>query len=341
MPNLTIALDVMGGDFGPHVTIPAAINILKKYENISLYLVGNTTEIAPLLQNIPASITSRYTIIPSTDDIPMDLAPALALRNFKDSSMRLALNLVQEGRAQACVSAGNTGALMVLARHLLKVLPYIDRPALVSVLPTANNQPVYMLDLGVNVNCDSEALFQFALMGSALAEHVGNIPKPRVALLNVGEEDIKGNDLVKRAAQLLNEHDQLNYIGFIEGNDIFSGKADVIVCDGFTGNIALKTSEGVVDLVISQLTSVANKNIFSKLLSFMVKPLIMNSLKRLKPDQYNGATLLGLPGVVIKSHGNANQVAFEYAIEQAVKELNSNLIDKISASLDADELDYN
>ena len=331
----------MGGDFGPHVTIPAAINILKKYKNISLYLVGNVTEIAPLLQHVPASITSRYTIIPSTDDIPMDLAPALALRNFKDSSMRLALNLLQEGHAQACVSAGNSGALMVLARYLLKVLPYIDRPALVSVLPTVNYQPVYMLDLGINVNCDSESLFQFALMGSALAEHVGNISKPRVALLNVGEEDIKGNDLVKRAAQLLNEHKQLNYIGFIEGNDIFSGKADVIVCDGFTGNIALKTSEGVVDLVISQLTSVANKNIFSKLLSFLVKPLIMNSLKRLKPDQYNGATLLGLPGVVIKSHGNANQVAFEYAIEQAVKELNSNLIDKISASLDADDLDCN
>lgn len=335
MPNLTIALDAMGGDFGPHVTIPAAINILKKYKHLSMYFVGNEAEIISLLQNIPTSIKSRYTIIPSLDDIPMDLAPALALRNFKQSSMRMALNLVREGKAQACVSAGNTGALMVLSRHLLKVLPFVDRPALVSALPSVTEQPVYMLDLGVNVSCDADSLFQFALMGSALAEHVGNIPKPRVALLNVGQENIKGNDLVKRAAQLLSEHQNINYIGFIEGNDIFSGKADVIVCDGFTGNIALKTSEGVVDLVISQLTSVSNKNIFIKLLSLLVKPLIMNSLRRLKPDQYNGATLLGLLGIVIKSHGNAEQVAFEFAIEQAVKEVESGLINKISTSLDA------
>lgn len=334
MPNLTIALDAMGGDFGPHVTIPAAINILKKYKNISIYLVGNETEITPLLQNTSTSIKSRYTIIPSLDDIPMDLAPALALRNFKQSSMRMALNLVREGKAQACVSAGNTGALMVLSRHLLKVLPFVDRPALVSTLPSVTMQPVYMLDLGVNVSCDADALFQFALMGSALAEHVGNIPNPKVALLNVGQEDIKGNDLVKRAAQLLSEHESLNYIGFIEGNDIFTGKADVIVCDGFTGNVALKTSEGVVDLVISQLTSVSNKNIFTKLLSLLVKPLIMNSLRRLKPDQYNGATLLGLTGIVIKSHGNAEQLAFEFAIEQAVKEVESGLVKKISANLD-------
>ncbi|PKH06460.1 phosphate acyltransferase PlsX [Moritella sp. Urea-trap-13] len=334
MPNLTIALDAMGGDFGPHVTIPAAINILKKYKNLSIYLVGNETEIIPLLQNTSTSIKSRYTIIPSLDDIPMDLAPALALRNFKQSSMRMALNLVREGKAQACVSAGNTGALMVLSRHLLKVLPFVDRPALVSTLPSVTMQPVYMLDLGVNVSCDADALLQFALMGSALAEHVGNIPAPRVALLNVGQEDIKGNDLVKHAAQLLSKHHNLNYIGFIEGNDIFSGKADVIVCDGFTGNVALKTSEGVVDLVISQLTSVSNKNILTKLLSLLVKPLIMNSLRRLKPDQYNGATLLGLPGIVIKSHGNAEQVAFEFAIEQAVKEVESGLVNKISASLD-------
>lgn len=324
----------MGGDFGPHVTIPAAINILKKYKNISIYLIGNETEITQLLQNTPTSIKSRYTIIPSLDDIPMDLAPALALRNFKQSSMRMALNLVREGKAQACVSAGNTGALMVLSRHLLKVLPFVDRPALVSTLPSVTLKPVYMLDLGVNVSCDADALLQFALMGSALAEHVGNIPAPRVALLNVGQEDIKGNDLVKHAAQLLSKHHNLNYIGFIEGNDIFSGKADVIVCDGFTGNVALKTSEGVVDLVISQLTSVSNKNIFTKLLSLLVKPLIMNSLKRLKPDQYNGATLLGLPGIVIKSHGNAEQVAFEFAIEQAVKEVESGLVEKISANLD-------
>ena len=195
-------------------------------------------------------------------------------------------------------------------------------------------QPVYMLDLGVNVSCDADALLQFALMGSALAEHVGNIPNPKIALLNVGQEDIKGNDLVKHAAQLLSKHHNLNYIGFIEGNDIFSGKADVIVCDGFTGNVALKTSEGVVDLVISQLTSVSNKNIFTKLLSLLVKPLIMNSLRRLKPDQYNGATLLGLTGIVIKSHGNAEQVAFEFAIEQAVKEVESGLVKKISANLD-------
>ena len=324
----------MGGDFGPHVTIPAAINILKKYKNLSIYLVGNEAEIIPLLQQTSSSLKSRYTIIPSIDDIPMDLAPALALRNFKQSSMRMALSLVREGKAQACVSAGNTGALMVLSRHLLKALPFVDRPALVSTLPSVTKKPVYMLDLGVNVSCDADALLQFALMGSALAEHVGNIPNPRVALLNVGQEDIKGNDLVKRAAQLLSEQHNLNYIGFIEGNDIFSGKTDVIVCDGFTGNIALKTSEGVVDLVISQLTSVSNKNIFTKLLSLLVKPLIMNSLRRLKPDQYNGATLLGLPGIVIKSHGNAEQVAFEFAIEQAVKEVESGLVKKISASLD-------
>lgn len=336
MPNLTIALDAMGGDFGPHVTIPAAINVLKKYRNLSIYLVGNEAEIVSLLQNTPSSIKQRITIKPSSDDISMDLPPARALRNYKTSSMRLALELVKYKHAQACVSAGNTGALMVLSKHLLKVLPFIERPALVSTLPTVDSKPVYMLDLGVNISCDSETLFQFALMGSVLAEHVGGISSPRIALLNVGQEDIKGNDLVKGAAQLLTAHNDLNYIGFVEGSDIYTGKADVIVCDGFTGNIALKTSEGVVDMVVQQLTTVSKTNIFTKLLSLLVKPLITASLKRMKPDQYNGATLLGLAGIVVKSHGNAEQAAFEYAIEQAIKEVENGVIDKISNRLDTD-----
>lgn len=336
MSYLTIALDVMGGDYGPHVTIPAAINILSKYDNLFIYLVGTESEITPFLTKIPNNISQRYQIIATTEVVPMDLAPSLSLRNYKDASMRVALKMVRDGKAQACVSAGNTGALMVLARYLLKVLPFVERPALVSTLPAMNNKPVYLLDLGVNVSCDSEALYQFAVMGSSLAENVGGIEQPRIALLNVGEEDIKGNDLVKHAAQLLQENTALNYVGFIEGNDIFSGKADVIVCDGFTGNVALKTSEGVVELVISQLTSVAHANVFQRFLAWMVKPLIIKSLKRLKPDQYNGATLVGLRGIVIKSHGNANQCAFEYAIEQAMKEIKSDLVKNISVSLDAD-----
>ena len=326
----------MGGDFGPHVTIPAAINVLKKYKNLFIYLTGNETEIVSLLQNTPSTIRSRIQVIPSSDDIPMELQPARALRNHKQSSMRLALNLVRDKQAQACVSAGNTGALMVLAKHLLKVLPFIDRPALISVLPSIENKPVYMLDLGVNINCDSEALFQFALMGSILAETVGNIENPKVALLNVGEEDIKGNDIVKGASRLLSAHGKLNYIGFVEGNDIYSGKADVIVCDGFTGNVALKTSEGVIDMVINQLVTVSKTNLLTRFLSLLVKPLIMASLKRMKPDQYNGATLLGLSGIVVKSHGNAEQAAFEYAIEQAIKEVENELIDKISNRLDTE-----
>ena len=333
--NLTIALDVMGGDQGPLVTIPAAVMAVNQLPTIHLILCGEEKQIEDHLAKFELSEHPQITIYPTTEVVGMDEKPSSALRGKKDSSMRKALDLVKEGRAQACVSAGNTGALFATAHYVLKTLPSVERPALISSLPTHNEtEHVFMLDLGANVFCDSNILYQFAVMGSVMAEQVDGIEKPRVALLNMGEEEIKGSDHIKLAANKLNQNPEINYIGFVEGNDIFTNKADVIVCDGFVGNVALKTCEGVARLVYQRLHDVLSKHVFARILGKLLSPTLKKLFKPLNPDQYNGASLIGLRGIVVKSHGNAKSRAFCNAILEAVKEVERQVPDKIKRKLE-------
>lgn len=334
MSDLTLALDAMGGDFGPQVTVPAALQALEYFPALNISLFGDKNTIERYLPN-DCKFLNRLAIVHCSQIVTMHDKPLTALRNRRDSSMRRALDLVHQGKAGACISAGNTGVLMAMAKLILKTLPGIDRPALISILPTLNNKPVYMLDLGANVTCDSETLLQFAVMGSVLANKLDDIACPRISLLNVGEEAIKGNDVVKQTAELLKEVDQLNYQGFIEGHQIFEGKTDVIVCDGFVGNISLKTTEGVANLLIAHLKQASESSLLMKALSLISKPFLKKVLRKVKPDQYNGASLLGLRGIVIKSHGNADQQAFFNAIKQAVIEVEQQVPNRIQDSLES------
>ncbi|MDP2562316.1 phosphate acyltransferase PlsX [Psychrobium sp. 1_MG-2023] len=334
MDNLTLALDAMGGDFGPQVTVPASMQALERFPHLSISLFGDQNVIT---KYIPDSFAfhDRLTLEHCTEIVTMNDRPLTAVRNRRESSMRKAIDMVQQGNASACVSAGNTGVLMAMAKLVLKTLPGIDRPALVSVLPSLNDKSVYMLDLGANVSCDSETLLQFAVMGSVMAEKVDKISQPRISLLNVGEEAIKGNDVVKQTAELLKQTAQLNYIGFIEGDQIFNGQTDVIVCDGFVGNISLKTTEGVANLLIEHLQQASKSNWSMRVLSLIAKPFLKKVLCKMKPDQYNGASLLGLRGIVIKSHGNADQQAFFNAIKQAISEVEQQVPSRIQDSLES------
>ncbi len=330
----------MGGDQGPFITIPSAIMAIKHRPNLHLILCGDesiiTTELARLnisKQNLDQH--QQLSIFATTEIVAMDEKPALALRTKKNSSMRKALDLVHEGKAQACVSAGNTGALFSMAHFVLKTLPGVERPALISSLPTHDDDKhVFMLDLGANVFCDSHVLYQFGVMGSVMAQQVDGIDKPRIALLNMGEEAIKGSDHIKQAALELSDNKNINYIGFIEGSDIFSNKADVIVCDGFVGNVALKTCEGVARLVYKKSKTLFDQNLLVKIFTFIVKPSLKKLFKSMNPDQYNGASLIGLRGIVVKSHGNANSRAFYSAIIEAVQEVERQVPEKINDSLD-------
>jgi len=338
--NLTLALDVMGGDQGPLVTIPSAIMAIKQLPNLHLILCGDENIITESLAraHINAEQLEQHpqlSIYPTTEIVEMDEKPAVAMRTKKNSSMRKALDLVHEDKAQACVSAGNTGALFSMAHFVLKNLPGVDRPALISSLPTHDSDKhVFMLDLGANVFCDSHVLYQFGVMGSVMASQVDGIDNPRVALLNMGEESIKGSDHIKQAALELSDNEEINYIGFIEGSDIFSNKADVIVCDGFVGNVALKTCEGVARLVYQKSQTLFKDNLLARLLSVIIKPSLKKLFKSVNPDQYNGASLIGLRGIVVKSHGNANSKAFLAAILEAVQEVERQVPDKIKATLE-------
>lgn len=317
MTDITIALDAMGGDFGPKVVVPAALKALKFHPQLKLILVGDEGILRATLTECHAKEHARLMIQHATETVAMDELPSYALRYKKDSSMRVAINLVRDKFAQACVSAGNTGALMVTARFVLKTLPGIDRPAIISELP-AKGQTTRVLDLGANVDSCAEHLFQFAVMGSVLASKVDNIANPRVGLLNIGVEEIKGNDQVKRTAQLLAQCEAINYIGYVEGDDIFKATADVIVCDGFVGNVALKSAEGIAKLIVSYLKTAFRKNWYSKLAALISYPVLRALKKQLDPARYNGASLLGLNGIVVKSHGGANVIAFMSAIEEAM-----------------------
>lgn len=320
MPDTAIiAIDAMGGDFGPEVTVAAASRILKKRQDVNLILVGLEDQIQAQLTKLNLKTSERLSIKHAAEVVAMDEPPAQALRKKKDSSMRVAINLVSEGKANAVVSAGNTGALMATAKFVLKTLPGIDRPAIMTTLPSTKGH-THMLDLGANVDSSADHLFQFAVMGSVTATAVDNVEKPRVGLLNVGSEAMKGNAQVKAAEPLL-QNSNLNYIGFVEGDDIFTGDVDVVVCDGFVGNVSLKSTEGVAKMITHFMREEFNRNWFTKLIGLVALPVLKSFKKRVDHRRYNGASLLGLKDIVIKSHGGADDYAFGVAIDVAILEV--------------------
>jgi len=330
---VTVAVDAMGGDFGPPVTIPAAIEFLDATPGARVVLVGLAEAIERELAKSRSPLASRIDVQPASEVVGMDEPPAEALRRKKDSSMRVAINCVKEGRAQACVSAGNTGALMGIARFVLKTLPGIDRPAIASQLPTKKGV-VTVLDLGANVNCTPEQLVQFAVMGSALAAAVEKIERPTVGLLNIGEEDIKGNELVKQTVDLL-KASGLNFHGNVEGDDIYKGTTDVVVCDGFVGNVMLKTSEGLAQMLYEFLKAEFTRGPFTKVAAAIAYPVLASFKRRIDPRRYNGATLVGLRGVVVKSHGGADAFSFRNALAKAHAEVEQGVLDRIAGRLSA------
>jgi glycerol-3-phosphate acyltransferase PlsX len=330
---ITIALDAMGGDHGVGVTVPAALKTLRDEPTLKLTLVGQRDAIEAELKHCHAAEGERLVIHHASEVVGMDEPPAQALRGKKDSSMRVAINLVKEGVAQAAVSAGNTGALMATSRFVLKTLPGIDRPAIVTTLPTIHDH-VHVLDLGANVDCTPEQLLQFAIMGSILVGAVEENPRPRVALLNIGEEDIKGNEIVKKTHELLRAS-SLNYCGYVEGDEIYTGDMDVIVCDGFVGNVMLKTSEGLARMITHFMKQEFKRNILTRLSALVAIPVLHAFKKRVDPRRYNGATLIGLNGTVVKSHGGADELAFEHAILEALAEVKNNVPERIGRELTA------
>ena len=331
MANLTISLDAMGGDFGPAVVVKAAVDYLEEHQDVTLILVGDQEAITKVLDTLNTKPYEHLKVHHASQKVEMDEPPSQALRNKKDSSMRVAINLVKEGVANAAVSAGNTGALMATARYVLKTLPGIDRPAITSLIPSMQGK-TYMLDLGANVGCSSQHLLQFAVMGAVLASAVNNIPNPKVGLLNIGEEEIKGNEQVKEAHEVLRKSG-LNYIGYVEGDDIYCGEVEVVVCDGFVGNVSLKTSEGVAKIVAYYAKQEFTRNIFTKICGFFALPVLKAFKTRIDPRRYNGASLLGLRGVVIKSHGGADAFSFQHAIEIARIEASQQVPSKIESRI--------
>ncbi|HDJ1438837.1 TPA: phosphate acyltransferase PlsX [Serratia rubidaea] len=338
MTRLTLALDAMGGDFGPCVTVPASLQALASNLQLHLLLVGDPDAISPLLAKADPHLLERLQVVPAASVIADDAKLSQAIRASRGTSMRVALEQVNNGEAQACISAGNTGALMGLAKLLLKPLDGIERPALMTVLPNQQRSKTVVLDLGANVECDSTMLVQFAVMGAVMAEEVVGIAQPRVALLNIGEEESKGLDNIREAAAILRKTPTINYIGYLEGNDLLTGKTDVMVCDGFVGNVTLKTMEGVIRLFLSLLKSSGDggkQAWWLKWLGRWLQKRVAGRFGHLNPDQYNGACLLGLRGTVIKSHGAANQKAFAVAIEQAVQAVQRQIPNRIAARLEA------
>lgn len=332
--DVTLAIDTMGGDHGPHVTIPAALAALKRHEQLNIVLVGLADAIRMELKAHGAVENPRLRIHHASEVVAMDESPQSALKNKKDSSMRVAINLVKSGEANACVSAGNTGALMATARFVLKTLPGIDRPAIASTLPSRNGH-TYMLDLGANADCTPEHLLQFAIMGAMLVSCVEHKERPTVGLLNIGSEDIKGNEVVKQAGELLRAS-HLNFYGNVEGDDIYKGTVDLVVCDGFVGNVVLKASEGLAHMMGGFLSREFKLNVLTKLSGLIALPVLKSFKRRLDPRRYNGASFLGLRGIVVKSHGGADSFAFGFAIDQAIEEASSGILKRISDQIALD-----
>ena len=317
--NLTVAIDAMSGDKGTGVIIDAVRQVLRARSDANLLLVGDPEEIQRHIGSTPLP-EGRAVIVEAAEVVTMEDSVAVALRNKKKSSMRVAIDQVKSGRASACVSSGNTSALMAISKFVLKTVPGIERPAICTTIPTLGDGHTHMLDLGANVDCSADHLFQFAAMGSILAQVIDDTNRPTVGLLNIGSEDIKGNLQVKEAAELI-AGSTLNYVGFVEGNEIFTDRADVVVCDGFVGNVSLKTSEGVARMVSVYLKEEFMRTPLNKLVGMLAKPILKSFGNRIDPRRYNGASLLGLKGVVIKSHGSADAVAFANAINIALLEI--------------------
>lgn len=321
----------MGGDFGPRLVVSACVKSLVEHPEMHLVLVGDSVVIETVLAQYPQVDYSRLSIHHASESVSTTDLPAHALRHKPDSSMRIALQLVRDRQVQACVSAGNTGALMALAKHVLKPLAHIERPAIMTALPTLTGE-THLLDLGANVDVSAQQLVQFAVMGSA-AVHIQGVRRPRVALLNVGSEAIKGNQQVKQAAALLEEIKHLNYIGYIEGDGVFRGDADVVVCDGFVGNVLLKSSEGLATMIASRIKQRLGRGPRAWLLAWLAAPLLKLLRSELAPERYNGACLLGVDGVVVKSHGNASQEAFQAAISVAYTAAQEGLAQRLQSHL--------
>lgn len=333
MTGSAIAIDAMGGDFGPRLVVCASVKSLEEHPRLRLVLVGDSAIIESILAQCPQVDYSRLSIQHASESISMDDLPAQALRTKSDSSMRVALQLVRDRQVQACVSAGNTGALMALAKHILHPLPHIERPAIMTALPTLNGE-THLLDLGANVDVSAQQLVQFALMGSA-AVQIQGVANPRVALLNVGREAIKGNQQVKQAAAQLQFMPDINYIGYVEGDGVFRGDADVVVCDGFVGNVLLKSSEGLATMIAARIKQRLGRGPRAWLLAWLAAPLLRVLRSELAPERYNGACLLGVDGVVVKSHGNASQQAFQAAITVAYKAVQEDLSERLRQHLQA------
>ncbi|GGI17546.1 phosphate acyltransferase [Oxalicibacterium faecigallinarum] len=326
----------MGGDHGPAVTIPAALAFAESEPEAELILVGPEAVLSLELEKLKASHHPRLRIVNATEVVTMEDTLEVALRRKRDSSMRVAISLIKDGRADACVSAGNTGALMAISRYVLKTIPGVDRPAICSLMPNQKDRPTYMLDLGANVDCEPQHLHQFALMGSALVSAMEGKSRPTVGLLNVGEEDIKGNDLVKQTALLLradHEKGTLNFYGNVEGDDIFKGTTDIVVCDGFVGNVTLKASEGLGRFVKSVLTSELKSGPLNMLGAIIARGALKKISQRLNPSRYNGGSLLGLRGLVFKSHGGADAYGYQWAIRRAFDAAKNDLISRISVKM--------
>lgn len=329
---IRLAIDCMGGDHGPPVTLAAARGFTESHVDCQCLLVGKSEQIEPILARWPAALRERAKLVAASQVIEMDDPPAQALRGKKDSSMRVAIEQVKSGQADACVSAGNTGALMAISRSVLKTLEGIDRPAIASQLPNRRGGTTTMLDLGANVDCTPEQLLQFAVMGAALVNALEGRERPSIGLLNIGEEVIKGNEVVKQAGELL-RGSNLNVFGNVEGDDIYKGTVDVVVCDGFVGNVALKTSEGVATMLGEFLKSEFSRNPLTRLLALLCYPVLRGFKRRVDHRRYNGASLVGLRGVVIKSHGSADALSFEFALKRAYDAAHNGLIGSISGAM--------
>ena len=332
--TIKVSIDASGGDFGIPVTIKAGIIALKKFSDLMITFVGDEKAIAKEINNssLPKNLLEKINIKHASQIIEMHDSPSTALRHKKDSSMRVAINLVKDGSSDACVSAGNTGALLSIAKFVLKTISGVDRPAIMSAVPTLTGRPTHVLDLGANVDSKPETLLQFAIMGSIAVQNTENIDKPSIGLLNVGSEELKGHWKIQETSELL-KNSSLNYIGFVEGDDIYKGSVDVIVCDGFEGNIALKASEGVAHMFSHFIKQSFTKNIFTKIVALLASSVMKDFKSKVDPGKYNGASLLGLKGVVVKSHGKADVDSFFQAIKEAYLEAHAKITDKISVQL--------
>ncbi|SFN53560.1 phosphate:acyl-[acyl carrier protein] acyltransferase [Formivibrio citricus] len=328
----------MGGDHGTHVTVPAVLRFLDHHADVNVVLVGLPDALEAELKACKAEVGPRLRIHPASEVVLMDESPQSALKNKKDSSMRVAINLVKSGEAHACVSAGNTGALMATARFVLKTIPGIERPAIAKMLPSLRGETC-MLDLGANVDCTPAHLVQFAVMGATLVSAVKHVDAPTVGLLNIGSEDIKGNEAVKESAELLKKA-PINFHGNVEGDDIYKGTVDVVVCDGFIGNVALKTSEGLAKMLAGFLREEFKRSWWTKLLALFALPVLSRFKKRTDPRRFNGATLLGLRGIVIKSHGGADETAFYWALRQAAEEAQAGVAQRIAARVQSQMAEF-